>query len=57
MCRITLHDMAIPKALTIKPTPEDYRIVSALGKKLGLNTTSVIRQALRLLAEKEKVKA
>lgn len=39
----------------LKPTPEDYKLVIALCKKLGGTTTSVIRQALRVLAEKEGV--
>jgi hypothetical protein len=53
-----LHDMKKhPQAVTIKPTAEDNRIISLLSKKLGLNTTSVIRQALRLLAAKEGVTA
>jgi len=53
-----LHDMKKqPQAVTIKPTPEDNRLISLLSKKLGLNTTSVIRQALRLLAAKEGVTA
>jgi hypothetical protein len=49
--------MKTPQAITIRPTPEDYKIVTALCKKLGANTTGVIRQGLRLLARKEKVKA
>jgi hypothetical protein len=52
----TMHDVNQPKAVTIRPTPDDNKILSALRKKLGLSATSVIRQALRLLAEKEKVK-
>lgn len=47
---------ATPKAITIRPTPEDHRIVMALCRKLGGNISSVTRQAWRLLAEKEKVK-
>jgi Flp pilus assembly protein TadB len=46
-----------PKAITIRPSLEDFRIVVALRKKLGANASGVIRQALRLLAEKERVKA
>lgn len=46
-----------PKAVTIKPTAEDNRIIASLSQKLGLNTTSVIRQALRLLAAKESITA
>lgn len=48
---------ASPKAITIRPTPEDNRIVIALRRKLGINASAVTRQAWRLLAEKEKVKA
>jgi hypothetical protein len=46
----------IPKAITIRPTAEDYKIVVALCRKLEGNASSVIRQALRVLAEKQKVK-
>ena len=54
---ITLHDMNMPQAITIRPTPEDYKIVVALCKKKGGNLSSVTREAWRLLARKEKVKA
>jgi len=58
MQRITLHDMKRnPQAVTIRPKPEDNRIIAALCKKLGGTPTSVIRQALRVLAEKENVTA
>jgi len=54
----TLHDMKkAPQAVTIRPTAEDNRILQALCKKLGGSLTSVIRQALRVLAEKEGVRA
>ena len=46
-----------PRAVTIRPTVDDYRILAALMKKLGVNTSAVVRMALRLLAAKEKVKA
>jgi hypothetical protein len=45
--------MKRPKNVGIKPTAEDYRILDALCKKLGGSPTSVIRQALRVLAAKE----
>jgi hypothetical protein len=45
-----------PKTITIRPNPEDSKIVIALRKKLGLNPTGLFRQALRLLAAKEKVR-
>lgn len=46
-----------PSAVTIRPTLDDNRILAALSKKLGIKASSVIRQALRLLAEKEGVTA
>jgi hypothetical protein len=46
-----------PRAVTIRPTEEDYRLLAALMKKLGINASSVTRQAWRLLAAREKVKA
>jgi hypothetical protein len=54
---ITLKNMKPPQAITIRPTPKDYKILHTLCSKLGINASSVIRQALRLLAAKEKVKA
>ena len=54
---ITLHDMKPPAAITIRPTAEDYKILHTLGRKLGVNASAVIRQALRALAAKEGVKA
>jgi hypothetical protein len=58
MRKHTLHDMKKqPLAVTIRPTPEDNRIIAALCKKLGGSNTSVIRQALRVLAAKEGVTA
>lgn len=39
--------------ISFKPTAEDQRILAALKKKLGANTTGVIRQALRVLRDKE----
>jgi Arc/MetJ-type ribon-helix-helix transcriptional regulator len=63
MQETTVHDMATtsrtvaPKAVTIRPTQEDNRILAALVRKLGINASAVIRQALRVLATKEKVRA
>jgi len=58
MHKTTVHDMKkFPQAVTIRPTSEDNRILAALCKKLGGTATSVIRQALRVLAAKEGVTA
>ena len=48
--------MKPPAAITIRPTTEDYKILHTLGRKLGVNASAVIRQALRALAAKEGVK-
>ena len=58
MTVIRLHDMKpsrTPRAVTIRPTVDDYRILTALRKKLGVNASAVIRQALRALAAKESI--
>jgi hypothetical protein len=48
----------LPKAnITIRPTPEDQRIVAALRKKFGIDTSQVFRLAIRALATKEGVTA
>jgi hypothetical protein len=49
--------MKQPKQIGLKPTTEDFKILTALCKKLGGSNTSVIRQALRVLAAKEGVTA
>lgn len=56
-CMANEAPMEPRKAITIRPTPEDNKIIDGLTRKLGITATSVIRQGLRLLAEKEKVKA
>jgi hypothetical protein len=40
--------------ISFKPTAEDRKILASLKKKLGANTSGVIRQALRVLRDKEK---
>jgi Arc/MetJ-type ribon-helix-helix transcriptional regulator len=43
--------------VSIRPSPQDDKILTALAAKLGVNASAVIRLGLRLLAEKEGVKA
>jgi hypothetical protein len=40
------------KQINFRPSAEDIRILKRLSKKLGINQTAVIRQALRCLNEK-----
>ena len=39
----------------MKATSEDMAIIRKAGKKFGLNQSSVLRMALRLLAETHKI--
>jgi hypothetical protein len=43
--------------INIRPTPEDQKIVGALHRKLGVDTSQIFRLAIRVLAEKEGVTA
>jgi hypothetical protein len=43
--------------LSIRPTPEDRKLMNDLRKKLGVETSQIIRLALRALATKEGVTA
>lgn len=45
------------KPIAMRPSLSDHKIVVALCRKLGVNASAVIRLGLRLLAEKEGVKA
>lgn len=47
----------IPEKIMFRPTPDDFSLVSKLGKKLGLGYSGIIRLALRRLAEVEFQKA
>ena len=46
-----------PTPTMIRWTDEDYRVVMALRKKLGIKIPDLIRQALRTLAQKENLTA
>jgi hypothetical protein len=41
---------------TIRFTPEDHKLIEELARKLGGSLPSVVRQGLRVLAEKEGVR-
>lgn len=47
----------IPTKLALRPTPEDFAIVTKLRAKLGVDNAQIIRIALRKLAEAEGLKA
>lgn len=62
MLGITLHYMATkrkqqPQNVTIRPTPEDLKLMDDLGAKLGVSVSQVIRLGLRALATKEGMTA
>ncbi len=41
---------------SLRLTPEAKELIERLSQKLGVNQTSVIEMAIRVLAEKEKVR-
>lgn len=43
--------------ISIRPTSEDQKIVQALHRKLGVDTSQIFRLAIRVLAAKEGVTA
>jgi hypothetical protein len=43
--------------INIRPTPEDQKLVAALHRKLGVDTSQIFRLAIRVLATKEGVTA
>jgi len=46
-----------PEKLAMRPTEDDYALVTKLRKKLGVDSSQIIRLALRKLAEAEGLKA
>ena len=47
--------LKLPAPTNIRFSPEDRRLIDAIAKKKGGNTTTVMREALRVLAAKEEV--
>jgi len=43
----------IPEKIMFRPTPDDFALVTKLGKRLGLGYSQIIRLALRRLADAE----
>jgi hypothetical protein len=43
--------------INIRPTPEDQKLLGALHRKLGVDTSQIFRLAIRALAIKEGVTA
>jgi hypothetical protein len=41
--------------INIRPTPEDQKLLGALHRKLGVDTSQIFRLAIRVLAAKEGV--
>jgi hypothetical protein len=41
--------------ITIRPTPEDQKLIDLLHRKLGVDTSQIFRLAIRVLAAKEGV--
>lgn len=48
---------AIPAKFAMKPTPEDFSIMTKLRAKLGVDNAQILRLSLRKLAEAEGLKA
>ena len=48
-----MKKQSIPAKVAMKPTPEDYAIVTKLRAKLGVDSAQILRLALRKLAEAE----
>lgn len=46
-----------PLRVAVRFTGEDQKLATALGKKLGVSISSIVRLALRALATKEGVTA
>jgi hypothetical protein len=46
---------AASKLISIRPTPEDQKLIGMLHKKLGVDTSQIFRLAIRALATKEGV--
>lgn len=44
------------KHTTVRLTPEAKELIKRLSAKLGINQTSVLEMAIRVLAEKENVR-
>jgi len=45
-----------PEQLAVRPTPADWELIKELREKTGLATASLLRLALRRLAESEGLK-
>ena len=45
------------KLISIRPTPEDQKLIGLLHRKLGVDTSQIFRLAIRVLATKEGVTA
>lgn len=46
-----------PERLALRPTDGDFSLLTRLKEKLGIDTSQVIRLALRRLAEHEGIRA
>ena len=46
-----------PTRTSFRPKPADEKIIADLHRKLGVDTSQIIRLGLRVLAEKEGVPA
>lgn len=53
---LPLHKYPKKKAMSVRFSLEDKRLIATLNQKLGTNQTSLIELAIRVLAEKEKVR-
>lgn len=53
----SMKKQPIPQRVGLRPNQEDYKLITKLREKLGVDTSQIIRIALRKLAEAEALKA
>jgi hypothetical protein len=52
-----LKQVKVNPKLNLRPTADDQKIIVALRKKLGVDTSQILRLGIRALATKENVTA
>lgn len=54
---VSMKKQPIPQRVGLRPNQDDYRLITKLKEKLGVDNSQIIRIALRKLAEAEGLKA
>lgn len=54
---VSMKKHPIPQRVGLRPNRDDYRLITKLKEKLGVDNSQIIRIALRKLAEAEGLKA